>query len=135
MAANVLSQRHIGEVIRMLRKRTPLTVEQLAGAVGVSAASVSGYERGTVVPGLVVVRRIVNVLAPHLDVDPESLWKELGTALTGFIAAEDLGKRLAQWGVPVVENRILLDVTAGLLGVDPEQLWEMYGRSLDEVDR
>ena len=130
----LLSQLRLGEVLRILRKRTPLTVERLAAKVGVSAASVSGYERGTVVPGLLVLRRIVGTLAPHLEATPQALWRELGGVLSQAIDERDLGKRLAQWGVPVVENRIILERAGRILGHDPEALWDAYGDALDGLE-
>lgn len=130
----LLSQLRIGEVIRILRKRTPLTVEQLAADVGVSAASVSGYERGSVVPGLLVLRRIIRVLAPHLDASVEALWREIGQVLSQSIESEGLAKRLAQWGVPVIENRVLLERSAERLDREVEAVWDAYGAALDAIE-
>ncbi len=77
-AGDIFAPKNLVEALRLLQGRAGMSREELAKGCGVSAASMSNYFNGTSVPSATVLRKISNVLADRLGLDPVHLWVELG---------------------------------------------------------
>ena len=79
-----LEPESIGEALYLLRRRTPLTREQLADKANVVLATYTRYERDTTRNGVydvVLLRRVLRELARELDVEDRALWDAVFEAL------------------------------------------------------
>lgn len=76
-----LAPQSLGEALRLLRNRVHLRRDELAQAASVSAGAVSNYENDVSVPSAFALRRITNVLADALGVQPAVLWEQVGLIL------------------------------------------------------
>ncbi len=68
----------LGEALRLLRHRTRLTRDALAGRVGASAGAISNYENDISTPSAATLRRLASTFGDLLGTDPRILWDQLG---------------------------------------------------------
>ena len=71
----------LGEAVRVLRRRSGYSRDQLAHEAGVSTGAISNYENGVSVPGAPTLRQIAHALAAALGHDVARVWEELGQLL------------------------------------------------------
>lgn len=71
----------LGEAVRVLRRRSGYSRDQLALEAGVSTGAISNYENGVSVPGAPTLRQIARALSTALGHDVAHVWEELGQLL------------------------------------------------------
>jgi transcriptional regulator with XRE-family HTH domain len=95
VSSDIFSPKTLGEAIRVLQDRARMSREQLARGCGVSPASITNYLTGNTSPPAAVLRRLSNVLAEGLSIDPIQLWVELG-ALVDVSPPSSVGRRTSR---------------------------------------
>jgi Helix-turn-helix domain len=84
MTPHELLYRHPGETLPWLRRRLPLSRRAFAAWLGVSDATVKGWEQGTSPIPLVFLHRLVPLVARYLATEEgQALLRTLGAARDG----------------------------------------------------
>jgi ketosteroid isomerase-like protein len=92
MPGEVFAPEGLAEALRVLQNRAKMNRDELASAVGVSSNSMSNYLNGGSAPSVSVLRKLNNLLAERLGLDPVHLWIELGM-LVDVPSAHAVGRR------------------------------------------
>ncbi len=92
----------LGRLLRDAREAAGISQQELARRCGVCQGSLSGYERGTRVPRLEQVGRILAGLGRQLRLETEPLWADVDRAIDAA-AALSLDERLGQLRVRPLE--------------------------------
>lgn len=110
----------LGEALQVLCSRARVGRGEMAQLVGVSPGALSNYLGDVTVPSAARLRRMAEVLAVALGVDPEQLWIALGHALDGPMLASEVSVLL------VDDDQRLREALGGLL---EDQGFRVVGRA------
>jgi uncharacterized protein len=109
--SEILAPITLGEAIRLLQARAGLNRDEMSRLARVSSGAMSNYVNDVSAPSASVLRRIANVLAGRLALNPAVLWIELGHLLDEQRGGQTgtARRRRQDWIVDQFERSLTVD--------------------------